>query len=86
MTTAVPLLNLFYVYQAQVSLVDQCRGLQCLARFFVGYFRDSKFAQLLIDQWQKLVGDGWIARFNLSEDLRDVGHDNEYTQFASENP
>src|SRR5262249_34251410 len=51
-----PALGLFDVYQTQVGLVDQGRGLQRLARLLLGQLRCRKFPQFVVDQGQQLLG------------------------------
>lgn len=55
-------------------LMHQGRGLQCLAGLFMDKLCGSKLPEFIVDQGQQLLGSGGIARLDLREDLRYVGH------------
>lgn len=48
--------------------------MQSLARGFLGQPMRSEMAQLLIDQWQQLIGGMGIAMLDGIQDARDVTH------------
>ena len=75
MTATVPLLNLIFVNQAQISFVDERGGLECLPWRFLGHFRRRQFAQLIVDERQKLLGSMRIALLNGGQDASDFGHE-----------
>ena len=54
--------------------MHQGRGLKCLARLLLGQAMGGQSLQLIIDQWQKLVGSGRVATVNPRQDLGNIGH------------
>ena len=69
---AVPVLGLLHVHQAEVRLVDQSGGLQCLPGFLLGQLLGRQPAQLVVDQREELIGRLRIAPLDGGEDARDV--------------
>lgn len=61
-------------HQLQPRLVDQSSCLQGLPWGLLRHFVGSEFAQLLIDQWQQVVGSFGIALLSSLENARDIGH------------
>jgi hypothetical protein len=55
MSPSVPLLLVLGTHQPQVRLMHERRGLERLAGLLLGQPRGSQFAQLVIDEWQKLL-------------------------------
>jgi hypothetical protein len=49
-------LGLLDVHQSDVRFMDECRGLQGLARRLLGHLLGSQLPQLVVDQGQKLLG------------------------------
>src|SRR5262249_34257904 len=62
------------LHQPQVRFMDQGRGIERLPRLLVRELLGRQFAQLIVDQWQELVGGGGIALLDGGQDARDVGH------------
>jgi hypothetical protein len=54
--------------------MDQGRGLQGLARLFLGQLLSRELAQLLIDEGQKLLRRARIALLDGKQDARDLIH------------
>ena len=54
--------------------MHQGRGLERLPRFLMGQLGRRQLAEFFVNQRQELLGGGRIARFNLRQDLGDVGH------------
>jgi hypothetical protein len=52
MATGIPMLDLFRIDNAQVSVVNKRSCLERLTRFFMSKLRGSQFPQFIIDQWQ----------------------------------
>src|SRR5262245_63077914 len=61
MAARVPRWRRFSADQPQIRLVDQCRGLERLAGFFVSEPGGGELAELVVDKRQKLVGGGGVA-------------------------
>ena len=72
---AVPELDLGRVYKAEIRLMDQRRRLEGLPRLFMGELRDGQLAQLVVNEWQELLGSMRIALFDPRQNARHVGHD-----------
>ena len=75
MPAAIPVPGFFRVHQPHVRLVDQCRGLERLARFFMSHFFECEPPQFLIDQRQQLLGGMLVAVLDGTQDSRDLAHD-----------
>src|SRR5262249_25084283 len=72
--TAVPVLGLFDIHQAQIGLVNQGRGLKRLAWLLLSEFLGCELAQFVIDQGQQLVGSLRIALLDSRQDARNFVH------------
>jgi hypothetical protein len=62
------------VDKSNVRLVHVRRGLEGLAELFLGQLGGCQLAQFLVHQRQQLLRRRRIARFDLRQDLGDVGH------------
>ena len=60
-------------------VVHQSGCLQGLSRLLLREFLRGEFAEFVVHQRQELVRNAGVARFDLLRDLRDVGHDADYT-------
>ena len=54
--------------EPQVRLMDQGRGVECLARLLAGQPLGGQLAQLIVDQGQELLGDLRVAGVDGRED------------------
>jgi hypothetical protein len=61
--------------QAQISLVNQCRGLQLLARPLTGQLLGGQPQQFVIDQRQEPRGGVRVALLNRGQDAGDLAHE-----------
>jgi len=61
--------------QAQVSLVNERRGVEGLSRLLLGELLRRQFAELVIDERQQLTGGVRITLFDGFQDPRHVAHD-----------
>ena len=68
------MLGLLDIDQPDVNLVNQRRGLQGLARLFLGHLLSGQAAEFLIDQRQKLLGRLWVALLDGRKDSGDLVH------------
>jgi hypothetical protein len=50
------------------------RGLQRLSRLLLGQFGGGQFPQLVVHQWEQLLGGVWITVLDLGKYLRNDGH------------
>ncbi len=41
--------------------MNECSGLECLARHFVDHFVRGKLAKFLVNQRQEFLGGPWVA-------------------------
>ena len=80
---AVPVLGLLDIDEPEVRLVHQGGGLQRLAGLLVVQPGSGQFPQLLVDQWQQLLGRRGIAGFDVAEDAGDVGQRRGFRRVAS---
>src|SRR5262249_40257671 len=83
---AVPWLGLIHVHEPDVGLMDQGRGLECLAGLFLGELLGRQLAQLVIDQRQKLLGGVRIALLDGRQDAGDIAHARKYSGQGSAHP
>src|SRR5438128_8669836 len=60
--------------QAQVRFVDQCRGVERLPWLFMGQFRRSETAQLIVDERQQLRSGVRVALLDGGQDAVDFAH------------
>ena len=74
MTPAVPLLLLVHIHQPHIRFMHQCRCLQGLTGLLLRKFLSRQLAQLLIDEWQKLLGRVRVALLDGIQDLGDIAH------------
>ncbi len=75
MPSAVPVLRLFDIDQAKIRLMHQRCGLKGLPRFLLRNLLCRKFAELFVNQRQKLLGGVGIALLDGGQDARDLTHD-----------
>src|SRR5262249_10819946 len=73
-TAAVPVLRRLHVHQADVRLVHEGGGLQCLAGLLLGQLLRRQPPQLILDEGRGLLGGLRIALFNGGQDAGDVVH------------
>src|SRR5262245_229613 len=62
------------IYELEISLMYQRRGLQSLPRFLAGQLSRRQLPQLVIDQRQEFFGRLRISRLDLRQDAGDIGH------------
>src|SRR5438128_5516714 len=77
MAAAVPVLRLVPLValdQAEIGLVNQGSGLECLPRLLLGKFLSRQLSQLVVDQRQEFLRCLRIAGFDGGEDARHVIH------------
>ena len=60
--------------EAHIRLVDQGGRLQRLAGRFLGHLLRRQLAQLLVHQWQQLLGGMGIALLGRGQDAGDFFH------------
>jgi hypothetical protein len=72
--TAVPGLGLLRVHEPQIRLVNQCRGLQSLARLLLIQLRCRQLAQLVVNQRQELLSGVRVALLDSGQYSGDLGH------------
>ena len=70
----IPMLDLVYIDETKVGIVDQCCRLQSLPRVLMSQFSCRKLSQFIIDQRQEPLGSDGIALLNLRQNAGDVGH------------
>jgi hypothetical protein len=73
--SARPLLFRVSADKPQISLMHQRCGAECLPGFFLSHLCRCKFAQLIVDQRQKLVGGTRIAFLDRRKNPGDFTHD-----------
>jgi hypothetical protein len=62
--------------QSQIRIMHQGCGLQRLAGLLLSQLRSRESPELIVDQWQQLLGSLRIARCDLREEERDAaGHE-----------
>jgi hypothetical protein len=61
-------------HKTKIRFVHRRGRLQSLPRLLGGEFLCREFPQLIVDNWQQLLGSIGIAGFDLGQDLRNVGH------------
>src|SRR5262249_24232680 len=71
---AIPVLGLLRVHQTQVGLMNQRRRLQRLPGLLLGQPLRRQPAQLVVNQWQELLGGVRVALVDRGQDARDFGH------------
>ena len=54
--------------------MDQGRGLERLARLFLGQFLRRQLPQFIVDQRQELLGGVHVAFFDRAQDSGEVAH------------
>jgi hypothetical protein len=59
--SAVPVLSFLHIHQADVRLMDQCRGLEGLARLLLGHLLGGQLPQFVVDQGQELLRSPRVA-------------------------
>src|SRR5690242_873932 len=74
MASAVPVLGLVRAYQPQIGFMDQGGGFERLAGFLLSDLLGGQAAQLLVNQWQKLLDGVWLALFKGGQDTRNFTH------------
>ena len=72
--SAIPMLDLLSIYQSQIGLVDQRRGLERLARLFVSQFRGGQFTQFFVNQGKEVFGSLGVALFDGRQDEGHIAH------------
>lgn len=72
--TTVPTFAFLSSDQAEVGLMDQSRGLQCLTRFFLREPAGRQFPELFVDQGEQLRRGRGVPLFDRREDASDVVH------------
>ena len=72
---AVPVLRLVHIHKPDVGFVDQGGGLEGLARLLVSNLLGRKPPQLVIDEWEELVGGVRVALLEGAEDTGDLVHE-----------
>src|SRR5207244_10740687 len=81
MVAAVPMLGLV-AGDSEPGLVHERRGLERVAGGFLGHLERGQVAQLLINQWQKLLRGAAIALLNAIETLGSIAHTSLFTVMA----
>jgi hypothetical protein len=71
---SVPVLGAFDINQAKIGLMDQGRGLKCLAWLLPRQLLRGQLTEFLIDQRQELLGSPGISLFDRQEDVSYVVH------------
>ena len=71
---AVPFLGFVHIHKPDVGLMNQGRGLECLARLFLGQLGRRQLPQLVIDQGQELFGGERVALLDRGQDACDIAH------------
>ena len=71
---AFPVRNAVHVNQTEIRLMHERSALQSMIRPFAGHLGCGQFAQFIIDERKEFLRCGWIAGFDLAEDVGDVGH------------
>jgi hypothetical protein len=74
MAATVPLLVLFHVYQAEIGLMHQRRGLERLTGRFLGQLPRRQLAQRVVDQRQQLFRGARVAVLKGGQDASHVVH------------
>ena len=70
----VPALRPIHIHQAEVSLVNQSRGLERLAGLLLGQPLRRQLPQLVVDQRQELLGGLWVALLDGRQDSSHFTH------------
>jgi hypothetical protein len=68
------ILELLLADEPQISFVDQRRGVERLPRLLVRQFSRREFAQLIVDQRQKLFSGVWVTLINGRQDASNIAH------------
>jgi hypothetical protein len=78
---AIPVLGLFDINQPQIDFMNQGGGLQGLSRFLLSQLLGRQFAQLVVDQRQKLVSGFRVALLDGVQNQSHVAHRSENNEF-----